>query len=426
MENVYIMLSAFAVMLVLGVPIAFSMALAAALVVALFEQVPLLLLPQLFFTATDNFSLLAIPLFIGAGALMAQGKITDQLVDFSMSMLGHFRGGLAHANVLANTCMAAVSGSATADVAAVGSIMIPAMSKGGYKDTFAVCVTSSAAMLATIIPPSVVAIVYATVAGVSVGDLFIAGAVPGLLAAVGIMALISVYAHRLGMPIQPRRSWAMRGASALSATPALLMPVIIVGGILSGLFTATESGAVACVYAFLYTIFKRRANVKELYEVILGASTITGAVMIVVGGTALFSWELVRSGAIDSLMTGILALSTNSYVGALAIVSLLLALGTVMEPVPAVILAGPLINGAISSFHLDPLSFGVTCLMVLILGAITPPVGILAMVACRIANISYASTFKPIVPFIILWIFIMMVVLFVPSLSNFLPSLISK
>lgn len=426
MDNTYIMLVAFAAMMVLGVPIAFAMALSAALVVAFFEHVPLLLLPQLFFTSTDNFSLLAIPLFIGAGALMAQGKITDQLVDFSMSMLGHFRGGLAHANVLANTCMAAVSGSATADVAAVGSIMIPAMSKGGYKDTFAVCVTSSAAMLATIIPPSVVAIVYATVASVSVGDLFVAGAIPGLIAAVGIMALISVYANRLGMPIEARQSWLKRIKSAKAAAPALLMPVIIVGGILSGLFTATESGAVACVYALLYTIFKRRANVRELYDVILNASTVTSAVMIVVGGTALFSWELVRSGAIETVMHGILSLSSNEYAGALAIIGLLLVLGTVMEPVPAVILAGPLINGAIHSFHLDPLSFGVTCLMALILGAITPPVGILAMVACRIANISYASTFRPIVPFILLWIFIMLVVLFVPSLSNFLPSLMNR
>jgi len=425
MNSAYAMVLAFTVLLVLGTPIAFAMSLAAVFAIVLFDPAPLVLLPQLFFTSTNNFSLLAIPLFIAAGALMAQGGITDLLVMFSRAMLGHLKGGLAQANILSNTCMAAVSGSATADVAAVGSIMIPAMSKSGYPATFAVSVTSCAAMLATIIPPSVVAIIYATITGVSVGKLFLAGALPGVLSAIGMMALTRVYAVRFNMASDPKAGWGERARLFRQAIPALIMPLIIVGGILGGIFTATEAGAVACAYALAYTVYKKKASLGDLYRTILDAAVITGAALIVVGGCALFSWELVRSGATEAVTGAIMSFSDDPKVGAALIIGFLLLLGTVMEPVPALILSGPLIVTAVTAFGLDPLSFGVACLMALILGAVTPPVGILAMVACRIARIPYSSTFGPIIPFIFLWLGLIVLILYVPIISNFLPGLMS-
>ncbi|MGB6103828.1 MAG: TRAP transporter large permease [Pusillimonas sp.] len=423
MNSAYAMVLAFTVLLILGTPIAFAMSLAAVIAIGLFDPAPLVLLPQLFFTSTNNFSLLAIPLFIFAGALMAKGGITDLLVGFSRAMLGHFKGGLAQANILSNTCMAAVSGSATADVAAVGSIMIPAMSRSGYPPTFAVSVTSCAAMLATIIPPSVVAIIYATITGVSVGQLFLAGAIPGVVSALGMMILARFYASRFNMPSDPKASWTERLRSFSQAVPALMMPVIIVGGILGGIFTATEAGAVACAYALAYTLYKGKAQPGALYETVLEAAVTTGAALIVVGGCALFSWELVRSGATEAITSSIMTFSDDPRIVAALIIGFLLLLGTVMEPVPALILSGPLIVTAVSTFGLDPLSFGVACLMVLILGAVTPPVGILAMVACRIARIPYASTFRPIMPFILLWLGLIILIMYVPIISNFLPSL---
>ena len=234
-----------------------------------------------------------------------------------------------------------------------------------------------------------------------------------------------MYAIKYKMGSDPKASWTERLRLFWLSVPALIMPVIIVGGILGGIFTATEAGAVACAYALIYTIYKGKGQLSVLYSSLLDSAIITGAALIVVGGCALFSWELVRSGATEAATDAIMSFSDNPLVGAAMIIGFLLLLGTVMEPVPALILAGPLIVTAVGSYGLDPLSFGVACLMVLILGAVTPPVGILAMVACRIARIPYSSTFISIMPFILLWLALIVLILYVPIISNFLPSFIA-
>ncbi len=418
-----VMMVVFLLLMTLGMPIGFAMSLAAVAALVLFETVPLLLLPQLFYTSIDNFSLLAIPLFVFAGSLMSIGGITDQIVTLARSLIGHRRGGLAQANVVSNTFMAAVSGSATADVAAISSIMIPAMAKAGYPKNFAVAVTSSAAMLAPVLPPSIIAVIYASLMGLSVGKLFLAGVVPGIICALAIMALTWYWAWRNNSPLDVRATWAERWQAFLKAAPALGMPVLIVGGIIGGFFTATEAGAFACVYAAVYCLQRRRASLAVVYKAILESALVAGTALVVLAGAALFSWVLIRSGASNGLINAIMGVSDDKYVVMAIILGVLFLIGIFMEPVPALVLTAPLLTTASKALGFDPMSFGIAVIMMLIVGSVTPPVGVLAMIACRIAQIPYSSTFGAIIPFILVWLVIIAVIAYVPILSNFLPNL---
>ena len=422
--TISIMILVFLVLMTLGTPIGFSMGLSAVLAIAAFESVPLVLLPQLFFTSMDNFSLLAIPLFVFAGALMGLGGITEQLVILARSLVGHLRGGLAQANVLTNTFMSAISGSAAADVAAVGSIMIPAMARAGYDKPFAVAVTSSAAMLAPIIPPSIIAVIYSSVTGVSVGKLFLAGVIPGILCALSIMALTWFYAVRAGTPTDVRATWTQRGSALIKAGPALMMPAIILGGILGGIVTATEAGALACIYALGYAIYGRRLNIYSFYVAVMDAALTTGTALLVLAGAAIFSWVLVRTGTSQWLMDLILGISDSPAVVLALVLGMLFLVGIVMEPVPALVLTAPLLITASKIMNFDPLSFGIAVIMMLIVGSVTPPVGVLAMIACRIADIPYSSTFRVIIPFTLVWLAVIALVAYVPAIANLLPSML--
>ncbi len=414
----------FFVLMTLGMPIGFAMGLAAVVAIAAFESAPLVLIPQLFYTSMDNFSLLAIPLFVFAGALMGLGGITEQLVTLARALVGHLRGGLAQANVLTSTFMSAISGSAAADVAAVGSVMIPAMDRAGYDKPFAVAVTSSAAMLAPIIPPSIIAVIYSSVTGVSVGKLFIAGVIPGVLCALAIMALNWYYAIRSDTPRDKKATWGARGRALMVAIPALLMPVLVLGGIMGGIFTATEAGAMACVYALAYCLLRRLTNGRVYYEAVMESALTTGTALVVLAGAALFSWVLVRTGMSAAMMDLILGVSSNPGVVMALVLGMLFLVGIVMEPVPALVLTGPLLVTAANTMNFDPLSFGIAVIMMLIVGSVTPPVGVLAMIACRIAKIPYSSTFLVIIPFTLVWLVVIGLVAYVPFISNWLPSLI--
>jgi tripartite ATP-independent transporter DctM subunit len=417
------MSSFFVVFLLLGAPVAFAMGLAAALAIFIQGEVPLVLLPQTMFIQVDSFALLAVPLFILAGELMNAAGITERIVHFSRATMGHVRGGLAHANILTNTFMAAISGSAAADVAAVGSIMIPAMAREGYKKEFAVAVTACASMLAPIIPPSIIAVIYASMAGLSVGKLLLAGILPGLLGAAALMALTAVLAPGAGGKKLPRASWRDRGVALGSAYPALLMPIIVVGGIISGIFTPTEAAAFAVLYALVLGFAFKRLRPGPLYRMVVDCAVMTSATLIVLGGAALFSWVLVRSGVTQHVLGALLAISSDPRMVLLIIIIFLIAFGTVMEPVPALIIVLPIIVPVSKSLGIDQLQFGITVIMALIVGAVTPPVGILAMIACKIARIPYSSTFGYLMPFTLTWLLATLLVAYVPLFTTWLPSL---
>jgi len=417
-----IMIGLFLVLMFAGFPIAYAMALSAVVALTVEGQVPLLLLAQQFYAALDNFSLLAVPLFILAGELMNTGGITERLVRFTGALLGHIRGGLAHANILTNMFMAAISGSAAADAAAIGSMMIPAMKRDGYKAEFAVAVTSSAALMGPIIPPSIVAVIYGSITNVSIGGLLLAGAVPGVLAGFGMMVVAYFMSARYGGAPATRATVREFWIACWRVIPAAIMPAIILGGIVSGAFTPTEAAGVAAAYGFVYGLIERKFTPKVLYHLFFNAAGVSASVLVTLAGAGLFGWVLARAGTAEAALHALAAITDNPQVALIIILLFLLFLGGLVETVPAMILSVPVLQPIAKSFHYDPVHFGCLVLMTLVLGAVMPPTGIVAMICCRIGGVTFASTLKLLLPFVLWWFALILVVAFVPKLALWLPS----
>ena len=415
------MLALFCVFMVLGMPIAYCMGLAAILAILYDGQVPVLILAQQYYDSLDNFSLLAVPLFVLAGELMSVAGITERLVNMSRALIGHFRGGLAQANIMANMFMSAISGSALADLTAIGSMMIPAMKREGYKPAFAVAVTACAALMGPIIPPSIIAVIYGSVTGVSIGALFLGGVIPGVLAGLAMLFLVWWMAPGAGAHPSPRASWPERRSATTRALPAILMPVIIIGGILSGAFTPTEAGAIAALYALLFGLARGKHGFRSLYANFSAAALLTASALVTLAGAALFSWVLSRAGVGQTTLQLMLSITSNPHLAMLVLIVFFFLLGTFLEPVPALIIVVPIMGPLIAHLGYDPVHFGIVTIMLLVLGSVTPPVGVLAMVACKIAGITYNQSLRMLFPFIMAWLGVILLVAFVPELVLWLP-----
>ncbi|MEO8858079.1 MAG: TRAP transporter large permease [Burkholderiaceae bacterium] len=419
--TIVLMLGLFCVFMLLGMPIGYCMGLSAVLSILWDGQVPVLILAQQFYDSLDNFSLLAVPLFILAGELMSVSGITERLVNLSRALIGHVRGGLAQANIMTNMFMGAISGSSLADLTAIGSIMIPAMKREGYKPAFAVAVTACASMMAPIIPPSIIAVIYGSVTGVSIGALFLGGVFPGILAGLSMLGLAWYMAPGQGAHPSARSNWRARGRATSRAIPAIFMPVIIIGGILSGAFTPTEAGAVAAFYALLFGLIGRKHNLRSLYENFASAASMTAAALITLAGAGLFSWVLSRAGVGQAALQLMLSITNNKSLAMLVLIVFFFLLGTFLEPVPALIIVVPIMAPLIAHLGYDPVHFGIVTIMLLVVGSVTPPVGVLAMVACKIAGISYNQSLGALLPFTIAWMLVILLVAFVPDLVLWLP-----
>jgi len=415
---------AFAVFLAIGLPLAFAMGLAAIFAIIADGTQTLLIVPQRIIASLDSFALLAVPLFILAGELMNASGITERIVRFSRSAIGHFKGGLAQANILSNMFMAALSGSSLADLSAIGSMMIPAMTKQGYSKPYSVAITSCAALMAPIIPPSIIAVIYGSMTGISIGSLFLAGALPGIMAGFGIMIMARLLADKGGATAMPKHTWSEFGRVGGSALPAMAVPVIIVGGILSGVFTPTEAGAVAVFYAFIFGIVTLRQTPRALYSLLLKAGVTTASALITLAGASLFSYVLVSSGFAQAVLDLLVSITENPRLAILLIFLLLTVLGMFVETVSALILVVPILIPVVGYYDFNGIQFGIFTLMSLVLGGLTPPVGILAMVACRIADVEYSKTFTMLAPFIGWWAVATLLVAYVPFLTMWLPSLV--
>jgi tripartite ATP-independent transporter DctM subunit len=420
------MLALFTMLMVLGMPIGFCLGLAAIVKILLDGPVPLLILAQQYYEALDNFSLLAIPLFVLAGELMGVSGITTRLVNLSKGWIGHFRGGLAQANILTNMFMGAISGSALADLTAIGSMMIPAMKKEGYRADFAVAVTACASMMAPIIPPSIIAVIYGSVTGVSIGSLFLGGVIPGIMAGLSMLILVWFMAPSVGAKPSPKVTWGERSQVTLRAMPAIVMPVIIIGGILSGVFTPTEAGGVAALYALLFGLIQRNQSWSMLYKNFSNASFMTASALVTLAGAGLFSWVLSRAGVGKASLELMLTITTDPQWAMLVLICFFFLLGTFLEPVPALIIVVPIMAPMIAHLGYDPVHFGIVTIMLLVLGAVTPPVGILAMVACKIAGITYSQSFKMLAPFVLVWLLVILLVAYIPGLVLWLPSIVNS
>lgn len=421
---VALLFTTFAVCLLLGVPVAISLGLAS-LAYLLAAGIDLAVVPQFMYAGMDSFVLLCIPGFVLAGNLMNGGGITDQIVRFARSVLGHIRGGLGLANVGGSMIFAGISGTAVSEVASIGSVMIPAMKKSGYSGGFAAALTASASTVGPIIPPSVPMIIVGTLTGLSVGRMFLAGAIPGLLMGLAMMVTCYVIARARNYP---KGEWAGFGeifASGKSAFWAILMTVIIIYGIVGGVFTATEASIVASIYAFVVGLFIYRGfRIHDLPRILLNSAIGSGSLILLVGIANLFGWILTSEQIPQAIAASMLGLTENKYLIILMVNALLLIVGTFMETIAALIILFPPLLTVAVAVGIDPIHFAMICVINLMIGLTTPPVGICLFVAGNIARVPLSVAAREVMPFLICNILVLMLVSFVPAISLWLPTLV--
>ena len=420
-----VFIGAFILLLCISAPITVALG-GCALVYALVGgTVPITTLIQTTFGGLASFPLLAIPLFMLAGNLMNQGGLTPDLVRFARLSLGHLRGGLGHATILACAIFAAISGSAVATVVAIGMVMIPAMKKAGYEEGVAAAITSTAACLGPIIPPSIPFIIYGVTANVSVAGLFLGGVLPGIVLALALMVYTYFVSSRRGYPRDPRTTARQILAAAWKALPALFMPVMIIGGILSGVFTPTEAAGVAVVYAAaIGAFYYRKLRFHDLPKVLLTSGLESGMVMLLIALSEPFAWFVAMDQIPQLIVHGISQWTTSPYMILLLFNIFLLLLGVPLETAPALVIVTPVLVPISAAVGIDPLHLGIVICMNLVLGLITPPVGAVLFAVCGMTSISLDRLSRSIWPLFLVSIVVLAIVTYVPWLSTFLPKLL--
>ncbi len=421
-----VFIGAFTGLLCLGIPIAVCLGGSALIYLLLSGQdISLTILTQTTFAGMASFPLLAIPLFMLAGNLMNEGGLTQDLVRFARMLLGHISGGLGLATILASAIFAAISGAAVATAVAIGMVMIPAMKEAGYEEDVAAAVTATASCMGPIIPPSIPFIVYGVIANVSIGALFLGGVVPGIMLATGLMIYMYVVARKRGYPVAPRASLGEVAVGAWKALPALLMPVIIMGGILGGAFTPTEAAGVVTVYAFIVgAFFYRRLKLRRLPTVLLNAGLESAMVMLLLGLSEPFSWVVAVEQLPQMMIQTIGQISDSPWVVLLLINIALVIIGIPIETAPALVIVAPVLAPMAEKLGIDPIHMGLVVCFNLVLGLVTPPVGAVLFAVCGMSNISLEKLSRAIwAPF---WIAVAVLILitYVPSLTTFLPKLL--
>jgi len=420
------MLIVMLVLLALGVPIAFCIALASIVAIMMIgPSAPLIIVPNSMLNGMDSFPLMAVPFFVLAGDIMNRGGITIRIVNFANLLVGHIRGGLAQANVFASMLFAGITGSALADTAAIGRILIPAMKKEGYDAPFAAAVTASSSIIGPIVPPSITMVIFGVTAGVSIGGLFLAGFVPGIMIGLGLMALSYYVARKRKYPVRDKKmTKAYFIRTTRDALIALLMPVIILGGIFGGVMTPTESAAVAVFYAVIVGIFVlKELTVRDLMISLLRSGMITGSIMIIVGTARIFADILGAEQIPEHLAQMLLGLTSERWVILLMINLFLLLVGAVMDTSAAIIILVPVLLPVAVSIGVDPLTFGIIMCVNLIIGLATPPLGVCLFIASDIAKISVERLVLAIWPFLLWQVIVLLLITYIPGLAVFLPRL---
>ena len=416
----------FLAFLLLGLPVFFALLAAPGLLLWLNGQErDITLLYRNVYNGMDSFPLMAIPFFMLAGELMNRGGITARLVEFAQAMMGHFRGGLAHVNVLSSMLFAGLSGSAVADTSAIGSMLIPAMEKQGYSRRFSAAITAASSVIGPIIPPSGIMIIYAYVMGESVAALFLAGIVPGIMVGVGLMLVISWMANRHDFPVATRRySWPERGQASLKAFFPLMTPVIILGGILGGVFTPTEAAAVAVGYAIFIGLFVMKSlRLADLPDVLARAATTSAVVLLLVGAAMAFKTVVSLSHAPETLAAFILSISDNPLILLFLINLLLFIVGMFLDAGPAIIILGPILGPIFISMGIDPVHFAIIMSVNLTVGLATPPMGLVLFVASSVSGGRVESIARAIIPFLLVEIATIFLVTYIPAISMTIPRL---
>ncbi|WP_058974341.1 TRAP transporter large permease [Pseudomonas syringae] len=424
--DAFILLGSFIALILLGMPVAYALGLSA-LIGAWWIDIPADALMIQIAGGVNKFSLLAIPFFVLAGAIMAEGGMSRRLVAFAAVLVGFVRGGLSLVNIVASTFFGAISGSSVADTASVGSVLIPEMERNGYPRDFSTAVTVSGSVQALLTPPSHNSVLYSLAAGgtVSIASLFMAGIMPGLLLSAVMMGLCMIFARRRNYPkgeVIPLRKALKIAGEALWGMMAM---VIILGGILSGIFTATESAAIAVLWSFFVTMFiYRDYKWRDLPKLMHRAARTISIVMILIGFAASFGYILTLMEIPMKITTAFLTLSDNRYVILMCINVMLLLLGTVMDMAPLILILTPILLPVIVGVGVDPVHFGMIMLVNLGIGLITPPVGAVLFVGAAVGKVTIEATVKALLPFYVALFLVLMLVTYVPAISLWLPSVV--
>lgn len=408
----------------IGMPIAFSLGVASVVTLQFGSTLPLTLVAQRLFAATDSFPLMAIPFFMLAGGLMDSGGISKRLVDFAHSLVGWIYGGLGMVAVLAAMFFAGISGAAAADTAAVGAVSIPAMIRKGYDKGFAAAIQAAGGSIGVIIPPSIPMIIFGVIGGVSIGKMFMGGFVPGILIGGGLMTASYFLAKRAGYKRDERASFPQVGKAFFEAFWALIMPLIILGGIMGGIFTPTEAAVVAALYGLFAGLFiYRELKISDLPGVFAKSAVTTSTVMLLIATANIFGWILTAEQIPQSVATYLVSLTDSPVVLYGLIVVMLLIVGTFMETTASLIILSPVFLPVIEQFGIDPVHFGVVMVTALAIGMLTPPLGICLFISCNIADIPLSEIIRYVMPLLVIMISILFLITFVPQLVMFVPNM---
>ncbi|MFD3000667.1 TRAP transporter large permease [Pontibacter toksunensis] len=423
--EILVLVISFVVLLSLGVPIAFSIGISALLtmLVSIAPEPAFTTLAQRMATGLDSFGLLAIPFFILAGQMMNRGGIASRLIDLAKSLVGTLPGGLAYVNIVACMLFGAISGSAVAAASAIGGIMNPRMVKEGYSRPFSAAVNITSATTGMIIPPSNILIVYSLASGgVSIAALFVAGYIPGLLLGLALMIVAGVIAYKKKYPVGDRTSLKEVLIKFLDAVPSLLLLIVVIGGIIAGIFTATEASAVAVLYTIILSmVVYRQVRVSDLPDILIQTVITTSIVMLLIGTSMGMSWVMSYANIPQAFSDVLLGISDNKIVVLIIINLILLFVGIFMDMTPAVLIFTPIFLPVVTALGVDPVHFGIIMVLNLCIGLCTPPVGAVLFVGCGVADISISKVIKPLVPLFLAMIAALLLITYVPELSLWLP-----
>ncbi|WP_299521170.1 TRAP transporter large permease [Winogradskyella sp.] len=422
--QVLILVLSFIIFLSLRVPIAYSIGLAAlfTLVVSLPLVPALTTLAQRMATSLDSFALLAIPFFILAGQVMNRGGIATRLIDFAKAVVGPLPGGLAFVNIIACMLFGAISGSAVAAASAIGGFMNPMMEKEGYDKSFSAAVNITSATTGLIIPPSNILIIYSLASGgVSIAALFLAGYVPGILIGLALMLVAAIYSYIKKYPTEKSVGFKIFFKRFIAAFPSLLLLVIVIGGIVAGIFTATEASAIAVIYTFALAFVYKEITLKDVPSILLETVKTNAIVMLLIATSVAMSWVMSYESIPQEISAGLLAISDNPIIILIIINLILLFVGVFMDMTPAVLIFTPIFLPIVTDIGIDPIHFGIIMIMNLCIGLCTPPVGSVLFVGCGVANLSIQKVVRPLLPLFLVMIAVLIIITYAPDLSLWLP-----
>jgi C4-dicarboxylate transporter DctM subunit len=410
----------------LGLPVFAGMGVTC-LIYAFLFHIPLMVLAQSCVAGLGSYDLLALPFFLLAGHLMNVGGMTARLLDFSTALIGHVRGGLSHVNIIAAMVFSGVSGSAVADASAIGSVLIPAMKKQGYSPSYAAAVTAASSSIGPIIPPSIPLVIFGLLTGASIGKLFLGGAVPGILMGVYLLVASFIISRRRGYPANPKASLKQVLRTSKHALAAMVMPVIIIGGISSGIVTPTESGAVAVAYALLFgLLLYKEIKPKELFPIFCRSMLETSIVLIIVAVSGLFVWIIANMGLGAALVSLFMSVSTNKWMILILLNTFLLLWGTVLDPLTAMFVLIPVFLPLVNKAGIDLIHFGVVVVINLGLALVTPPVGGVLFLTTAMAQAEFEVVVKEMMPYLGALILVLITCIFFPDLVLWLPRMFMR